>query len=181
MIVQVSPAKPCTASSVSFVSPSWLIATSTSAAGASPSTTSSACTAGPAASAAWNEVPQPGKQHASPRGQALASTLSARSHAGWAAIASGGEAAGHECVYTMPRTMGAFEQHTLSNGIRVLTAPMPQAQSVSCMLMFAAGSRYETPENNGIAHFAEHMFFKGTERRPTAATSLARSTGSAAR
>jgi predicted Zn-dependent peptidase len=34
--------------------------------------------------------------------------------------------------------------------------------------MFAAGSRYETAENNGIAHFAEHMFFKGTDRRPTA-------------
>jgi predicted Zn-dependent peptidase len=64
--------------------------------------------------------------------------------------------------------MGVFERHTLSNGIRVLTAPIPQAQSVSCILMFAAGSRYETPETNGIAHFAEHMFFKGTERRPTA-------------
>src|SRR5260221_5787066 len=68
----------------------------------------------------------------------------------------------------MPRTMGAFERHTLSNGIRVLTAPMAEAQSVSCILMFAAGSRYETPETNGVAHFAEHMFFKGTERRPTA-------------
>ena len=45
---------------------------------------------------------------------------------------------------------------------------MPQAQSVSCFVMLAAGSRYETPETNGIAHFAEHMFFKGTERRPTA-------------
>ena len=30
------------------------------------------------------------------------------------------------------------------------------------------GPRYETAESNGIAHFAEHMFFKGTERRPTA-------------
>ena len=56
----------------------------------------------------------------------------------------------------------------LSNGIRVLTAPMPQAQSVSCFVMFAAGARYETAEIGGIAHFAEHMFFKGTERRPTA-------------
>jgi predicted Zn-dependent peptidase len=45
---------------------------------------------------------------------------------------------------------------------------MPHAQSVSCIVMLAAGSRYETPETNGIAHFAEHMFFKGTERRPTA-------------
>ena len=64
--------------------------------------------------------------------------------------------------------MGVFERHTLSNGLRVLTAPVPQAQSVSCFVMLAAGSRYETPETNGIAHFAEHMFFKGTERRPTA-------------
>ena len=64
--------------------------------------------------------------------------------------------------------VGVFERHTLSNGLRVLTAPMPQAQSVSCFVMLAAGSRYETPDTNGIAHFAEHMFFKGTERRPTA-------------
>src|SRR5262245_28711294 len=34
--------------------------------------------------------------------------------------------------------------------------------------MLAAGSRYETEDTNGIAHFSEHMFFKGTERRPTA-------------
>lgn len=64
--------------------------------------------------------------------------------------------------------MGVFERSTLGNGLRVLTAPMPQAQSVSCFVMLAAGSRYETAETNGIAHFAEHMFFKGTERRPTA-------------
>jgi len=45
---------------------------------------------------------------------------------------------------------------------------VPSAQSVSCFVMLAAGSRYETRETNGIAHFSEHMFFKGTERRPTA-------------
>ena len=61
-----------------------------------------------------------------------------------------------------------FERATLGNGLRVLTAPMPQAKSVACFLMMAAGSRYETRETNGIAHFAEHMFFKGTERRPRA-------------
>src|SRR5436309_5019078 len=64
--------------------------------------------------------------------------------------------------------MSVFERRALSNGVRVLTAPMPQAQSVTCSIMLAAGSRYETRETNGIAHFAEHMFFKGTERRPTA-------------
>ena len=63
---------------------------------------------------------------------------------------------------------GVFERHSLSERLRVLTAPMPHAQSVSCFVMLAAGSRYETAETNGIAHFAEHMFFKGTERRPTA-------------
>jgi predicted Zn-dependent peptidase len=36
------------------------------------------------------------------------------------------------------------------------------------MVMLAAGSRYETAATNGIAHFSEHMFFKGTDRRPTA-------------
>jgi predicted Zn-dependent peptidase len=45
---------------------------------------------------------------------------------------------------------------------------MPQAQSVTCVVMLGAGSRYETPDASGIAHFAEHMFFKGTEQRPSA-------------
>jgi predicted Zn-dependent peptidase len=66
-----------------------------------------------------------------------------------------------------PGRMTVYERTQLSNGIRVLTAPMPHAQSTSCLLMFAAGSRYEQKAANGIAHFAEHMFFKGTERRPT--------------
>jgi predicted Zn-dependent peptidase len=64
--------------------------------------------------------------------------------------------------------MGVFERQPLTNGLRVLTAPMDHAQSVSCFIMLAAGSRYETPDTSGIAHFAEHMFFKGTESRPTA-------------
>ncbi|MDQ4030195.1 MAG: insulinase family protein [Actinomycetota bacterium] len=63
--------------------------------------------------------------------------------------------------------MAVFERTQLSNGLRVLTAPLAHAQSVSCFVMLAAGSRYESKETNGIAHFAEHMFFKGTERRPT--------------
>jgi predicted Zn-dependent peptidase len=64
--------------------------------------------------------------------------------------------------------VATFDRTTLSNGTRVLTAAMDHAQSVSCFLMYAAGSRYERREESGIAHFAEHMFFKGTERRPTA-------------
>jgi predicted Zn-dependent peptidase len=81
---------------------------------------------------------------------------------------------GHKRVYTILRVEVTtasgltFERTTLANGVRLLTAPMPHVQSTSCFLMFAAGSRYETAETNGIAHFAEHMFFKGTERRPSA-------------
>ena len=63
--------------------------------------------------------------------------------------------------------MSVFERTTLDNELRVLTAPLPHAQSVACFVMLAAGSRYEHAENRGIAHFAEHMFFKGTERRPS--------------
>jgi predicted Zn-dependent peptidase len=64
--------------------------------------------------------------------------------------------------------MGVFERETLPNGLRLLTADIPTSQSIACFVMLAAGSRYETRDTNGIAHFAEHMFFKGTERRPTA-------------
>jgi predicted Zn-dependent peptidase len=63
-----------------------------------------------------------------------------------------------------------FVESTLGNGVRVITAPMPQVSSVACFVMLAAGSRYETSDAKGIAHFSEHMFFKGTERRPTART-----------
>jgi predicted Zn-dependent peptidase len=64
--------------------------------------------------------------------------------------------------------VSTFRLERLDNGLRLLTAPMESAQSVTCAIMLAAGSRYETPDTNGIAHFSEHMFFKGTEKRPTA-------------
>jgi predicted Zn-dependent peptidase len=63
--------------------------------------------------------------------------------------------------------VAVFEREVLPNELRVLTAPLDHAQSVACFVMLAAGSRYERAENRGIAHFAEHMFFKGTERRPS--------------
>jgi predicted Zn-dependent peptidase len=61
-----------------------------------------------------------------------------------------------------------FETQTLSNGARLLTARQAEAQSTAVMVMYAAGSRYEREQEGGIAHFCEHMFFKGTERRPDA-------------
>ena len=61
-----------------------------------------------------------------------------------------------------------YEKRVLPNGLRVLTARQSEAQSTAVMVMYATGSRYETADIGGIAHFCEHMFFKGTERRPTA-------------
>ena len=61
-----------------------------------------------------------------------------------------------------------FQRQVLSNGLRVLTIPMPSFESATAMVLVAAGSRYETERNNGISHFLEHMAFKGTEKRPSA-------------
>jgi predicted Zn-dependent peptidase len=57
---------------------------------------------------------------------------------------------------------------TLANGLRVVTTPVPTAQSVSVNVFFGVGSRSETPRTNGVSHYIEHMLFKGTERRPDA-------------
>jgi predicted Zn-dependent peptidase len=55
--------------------------------------------------------------------------------------------------------------HTLPNGFRIVTEAMPGLQSASVGLWVEAGGRHEAPEQNGIAHFLEHMAFKGTRRR----------------
>jgi predicted Zn-dependent peptidase len=55
--------------------------------------------------------------------------------------------------------------HTLSNGFRVVTEHMPGLKSASLGIWVGAGGRHERPEQNGIAHFLEHMAFKGTKRR----------------
>ncbi|HXA41880.1 MAG TPA: pitrilysin family protein [Candidatus Solibacter sp.] len=62
--------------------------------------------------------------------------------------------------------MSAAEISTLDNGFTVLTVPGGTG-SMSAMLFVGAGSRYETREVAGTAHFLEHLFFKGTPRRPT--------------
>lgn len=53
----------------------------------------------------------------------------------------------------------------LSNGLRVATDPMPNVRTASVGVWVGAGARVEPPEINGVAHFLEHMAFKGTERR----------------
>ena len=54
---------------------------------------------------------------------------------------------------------------TLDNGLRIVTEHMPGLKSASAGVWVMAGGRHERPEQNGIAHFLEHMAFKGTERR----------------
>jgi predicted Zn-dependent peptidase len=61
-----------------------------------------------------------------------------------------------------------FSKKTLSNGVRLITVPMADNPSVTVLVMFEAGSKYETREQNGISHFLEHMIFKGTPKRPKA-------------
>ena len=54
---------------------------------------------------------------------------------------------------------------TLSNGFRIVTENMPGLESASLGIWVMAGARHERVEQNGIAHFLEHMAFKGTKRR----------------
>jgi predicted Zn-dependent peptidase len=53
----------------------------------------------------------------------------------------------------------------LKNGLRVVVENIPTFRSVSFGIWVKIGSRYETPDNNGISHFIEHMLFKGTETK----------------
>jgi len=60
-----------------------------------------------------------------------------------------------------------YNKTVLDNGLRVITSAMPHSRSVCLALFVGAGSCYESKEEAGISHFAEHLFFKGTKRRPT--------------
>ncbi len=57
------------------------------------------------------------------------------------------------------------QSHTLPNGFRIVTEHMPGLKSASIGVWVKAGGRHERADQNGIAHFLEHMAFKGTKRR----------------
>lgn len=61
-----------------------------------------------------------------------------------------------------------YTKETLANGIRLIMVPMPHLESVAVMIGVGAGSRFEDKKAQGLAHFTEHMLFKGTARRPSA-------------
>lgn len=59
------------------------------------------------------------------------------------------------------------QKSRLENGIRVLSQYYPNTHIISVGIWIDSGSRDESPSMEGITHFLEHMFFKGTEKRTT--------------
>lgn len=59
-----------------------------------------------------------------------------------------------------------FRKIILKNGLRVIVVPQKSTQAVTVLVLVGTGSKYETKAVNGISHFLEHMFFKGTKKRP---------------
>lgn len=57
------------------------------------------------------------------------------------------------------------EKFQLDNGVRIVLEKIPSVRSVAIGVWVGTGSRHEQPHNNGISHFIEHMFFKGTTKR----------------
>ncbi len=56
---------------------------------------------------------------------------------------------------------------TLDNGLRVVTVELPHLHNTAIVMYAKVGSRYETPADNGLSHFLEHMLFRGTEKYPS--------------
>ena len=60
-----------------------------------------------------------------------------------------------------------FKKTTLENGLRIITVPSKNTKTAAVFVLVGTGSKYETKEINGISHFLEHMFFKGTKKYPS--------------
>ncbi len=61
-----------------------------------------------------------------------------------------------------------YNYKTLPNNLKLLTAPMAGTRTATVLIMVKTGSKYEDKKISGMSHFLEHMFFKGTKKRPTA-------------
>lgn len=60
-----------------------------------------------------------------------------------------------------------FKKTILKNGLRIFTVPMKNTEAVTVLVLVGTGSKYERKETNGISHFLEHLYFKGTKKRGT--------------
>lgn len=63
-----------------------------------------------------------------------------------------------------------YKQLFLKNNLRLLAAPLRGLKTATILVIVGTGSRHEEKENNGISHFLEHLFFKGTKKRPDTAS-----------
>ncbi len=61
-----------------------------------------------------------------------------------------------------------LQEYTLKNGLRVVTVDTKSYPTFTCALLVMTGSREESAKNNGVAHFFEHMVFKGSKKFPAA-------------
>ena len=61
-----------------------------------------------------------------------------------------------------------YKQNKLKNGLSVITAPSRGTMTATILIMVGTGAKYENKKNNGLSHFLEHVFFKGTKNRPSA-------------
>jgi len=59
-----------------------------------------------------------------------------------------------------------FQKTTLENGLRIIAVPQKGTEAATVLVLVGTGSKYETKDINGISHFLEHLFFKGTKKRP---------------
>src|SRR3989338_519510 len=59
-----------------------------------------------------------------------------------------------------------YEKRTFGNGLRTIVAPMADTEAATLWVLFGTGSKYEVKKINGVSHFLEHLFFKGTKSRP---------------
>ena len=57
-----------------------------------------------------------------------------------------------------------YKLTTLSNKLKIISAPIQSTKAITTLVLVGAGSRYETKSINGISHFLEHMFFKGANK-----------------
>ncbi len=62
--------------------------------------------------------------------------------------------------------MSTIQTSELANGLRVHRAPVPGTGAITILVAFDAGARTERPEENGMAHFLEHLVFKGGDKYP---------------
>ncbi len=59
------------------------------------------------------------------------------------------------------------ETTVLDNGLAVTTVALPHLHTAVCALFVKVGARFESPEDNGLSHFTEHMLYRGTEKYPS--------------